>query len=96
MSAYFVFNYQINNRDAYEPYLGEVPKTLQAHGAEILAADFESEAIEGDAKRVTIVLKIPSKESALNWYQSPDYQEIIGLRLDNSDGISSLAIGMDT
>ena len=51
MSAYFVFNYQISNREAYDPYLAEVPKTLEAHGAEILAADFESEVIEGKPPR---------------------------------------------
>ena len=47
MAAYFVFNYRVNDQDAYQPYLAEVPKVLEAHGAEILAADFESEGIEG-------------------------------------------------
>jgi len=94
MSAYFVFNYQINNREAYAPYLAEVPKTLELHGAEILAADFESEAVEGDARQVTIVLKFPSKEAAKKWYQSTEYQRIIGLRLSNSTGISALANGV--
>ena len=96
MPAYFVFNYQITHREAYDPYLAEVPKTLEAHGAEVLAADFESEAIEGDAKHVTIVLRFPSKEVAKKWYQSPEYQKIIGLRLNNSDGISALANGVDS
>jgi len=96
MSAYFVFNYQISDQEAYDPYLAEVPKTLEAHNAEILAADFESEGFEGDAKQVTIVLKFPSKEAAKNWYQSPEYQKIIGLRLNNSDGISTLINGMDS
>ena len=96
MSAYFVFNYQISNREAYDPYLAEVPKTLEAHGAEILAADFESEGIEGDAKQVTVVLKFSSKDAAKKWYQSPEYQRIIGLRLSNSEGISTLANGISS
>ena len=90
MSAYFVFNYQINNRDAYDPYLAEVPKTLDAHGAEILVADFDSEAIEGDAKHVTVVLKFSSKEAARGWYESPEYKKIIGLRKDNCVGLAAL------
>jgi uncharacterized protein (DUF1330 family) len=94
MSAYFVFNYQISDREAYDPYLAAVPKTLEAHGAEILAADFESESIEGDARQVTVVLKFASKEAAKQWYQSPEYQEIIGIRLNNSEGISTLANGI--
>lgn len=91
MQAYFVLNYRINNREAYEPYLAQVMQTLIAHDAEILAADFESEAIEGDALPVTVVLRFTSKEAAKNWYNSADYQKIIGLRTDNSNGMATLA-----
>ena len=54
MSAYFVFNYQISNREAYDPYLAEVPKTLEAHGAEILAADFENRRVPGKSPGVAV------------------------------------------
>jgi len=91
MAAYFVFNYRINDREAYQPYLAKVLPVLEAHGAEILAADFESEGFEGDAGHVTVVLKFASKDAARKWYKSPEYQEIIGLRTDNSDGIAALA-----
>ena len=91
MSAYIIFNYQINNHEAYSPYLAQAHDTLEAYGAEVLSADFDSEGIEGDAKQVTILLRFPSKEAAKKWYQSPEYQKIIGLRLNNTDGISVLA-----
>ncbi|WP_405234482.1 DUF1330 domain-containing protein [Lentisalinibacter salinarum] len=91
MSAYFVFNYSVKDQDAYKPYLDQVPKVLEAHGAEILAADFESERIEGDAGHVTVVLRFPSKAAAKEWYQSPEYQKIIGLRTSNSEGIAAIA-----
>lgn len=91
MAAYIVFNYRINDQESYNPYLAGVPSTLEAHGAEILAADFESEAMEGDAGHVTVVLRFPSKESARNWYQSPEYQKIVGMRTSNCDGIAVMA-----
>lgn len=91
MEGYFVLNYRINDRAAYEPYLAKVMQTLIAHDAEILVADFESKKIEGDAGHVTVVLKFPSKEAATRWYQSPEYQEILKLRTDNCDGIAVLA-----
>jgi uncharacterized protein (DUF1330 family) len=90
MAAYFVFNYRINDQEAYNPYLAEVPKTLEAHGAEILVADFESEVIEGDAGHVSVVLRFPSKEAARKWYESAEYQRIIRSRTDNSVGIATL------
>jgi uncharacterized protein (DUF1330 family) len=90
MAAYFVFNYRINDQEAYNPYLAEVPKTLEAHGAEILVADFESEVIEGDAGHVSVVLRFPSKEAARKWYESVEYQKIVRSRTDNSVGIATL------
>lgn len=90
MAAYMVFNYRITDQDAYKPYLGQVVDTLKAHGAEIVVADFESEAIEGDPGHVTVVLKFASKEAARGWFDSPEYQAIIGLRTDNSTGIAVL------
>lgn len=90
MAAYMVFNYRITDRDAYKPYLGKVGETLQAHGAEVLVADFESEAIEGDPGHVTVVLKFASKDAARGWFDSPEYQAIIGLRTDNSKGLGVL------
>jgi uncharacterized protein (DUF1330 family) len=93
MAAYFVCNYRVTDQEAYQPYLAEVPSVLEAHGAEILAADFESEGIEGDAGHVTVVLKFPSKSAARAWYESPEYQKIIALRTANSDGIAVLANG---
>jgi len=91
MAAYFVFNYRINDQESYKPYLAAVPRVLEAHGAEILAADFESEGIEGDAGDVTVVLRFPSKDAARKWYDSPAYQKIIGLRTNNSEGIAAIA-----
>jgi uncharacterized protein (DUF1330 family) len=91
MEGYFVFNYRINDRAAYEPYLAQVMQTLIAHDAEILVADFESEKIEGDAGHVTVVLKFPTKEAAYKWYQSPEYQKILKLRTDHCHGIAVLA-----
>ena len=90
MAAYMVFNYRITDQAAYKPYLAKVGDTLNAHGAEVLVADFESEAIEGDAGHVTVVLKFASKDAARGWFESPEYQEIIALRTDNSTGIAVL------
>lgn len=89
--AYIVFNYAISDREAYGPYLAQVPEILEAYGAEVVIADFESELLEGDAGSVTVVLKFPSEAIARSWYQSPQYQEIIGLRKENSTGIATLA-----
>jgi uncharacterized protein (DUF1330 family) len=51
-----------------------------------LVADYESEAVEGTPHSVTIVLRFPSKDAAQVWYRSPEYQSVINLRTDNTEG----------
>ena len=67
--------------------------TLAAHGAEILVADYGSEVVEGKPASVTIVVKFSSKEAARAWYDSPEYQAIVRVRTDNTEGFLILADG---
>ena len=90
MSAYFIASYRITDPAGYEPYVPAVIPTLQSHGCEVLAADYASQAIEGEPNAVTVILKFASKEAALAWYNSPEYQAIVHLRTDNREGTAVL------
>jgi len=87
MAGYLIANYQITNEEGYQSYIASVGPTIAAHGGEILVAGPGSEAIEGNPGAVTVVLKFPSKEALRGWYESAEYQEIINLRTDNTEGL---------
>lgn len=91
MAAYVVVNYDLTDIEGYKAYPPAVLPTLEAHGAEILVADYESKKLEGNPGAVTIVLKFQSREAVDAWYYSPEYQEIVGLRTDNSEGVAVVA-----
>ena len=97
MSAYLVANYRITNPDGYAAYPPAVAPTLEPFGGELVIADFDSEAIEGQPSPVTIVVKFPSKEAAKAWYQSDEYQAAVNLRTDNTEGfvvfVDGVAVG---
>lgn len=86
MAGYLIANYRITNPDGYQGYVATVRQTIAAHGGEILVAGPGSEPIEGEPDPVTVVLRFPSKEALQAWYDSPEYQEIIHLRTDNTEG----------
>ena len=86
MAGYLIANYRITNPEAYQAYIAAVPQTIAAHDGEILVAGPGSEAVEGEPEPVTVVLKFPSKQALRAWYDSPEYQEIIHLRTDNTEG----------
>ena len=91
MSGYVVANFDVTDIDAYEGYVPGVIPTLEAHGAKVLAPDYHSETLDGSPGRVTFVIRFTSKDAARAWYDSPEYQEIVHLRIDNSTGFTSLA-----
>jgi uncharacterized protein (DUF1330 family) len=93
MAGYFVANYTITNQAGYQQYLAAVGPTLEAHGAERVVVDRACDPLEGSAGQVTVVLRFATKAAATAWYQSPEYQAIVHLRTDNTDGVGAIAEG---
>ena len=91
MSVYLIANYDITNADGFATYPELAGPTVMAHGGEILAADFESEFLEGSARSVSVVLRFPSREAVDTWYNSEEYRKVKNLRTDNSEGFVALA-----
>jgi uncharacterized protein (DUF1330 family) len=86
MTAYLIASYRITDPTGYEPYVPAVVPQLMASNCEILVADYASQPVEGAPGDVTVVLKFESKAAAMAWYDSPEYQAIIHLRTDHSEG----------
>lgn len=95
MSAYVIANYRVTNPEAFEPYAAAASETLVRAGAEVVAVDLDTEVIEGESCPVTVILRFPSKDAMKAWYNSPDYQAVIGLRTENAEGTLVLVNGMD-
>jgi len=91
MAGYFVANYTITNQAEYQKYLAAAGPTLAAHGAERVVVDRDSELLEGSAGQVTVVLRFATKAAAQAWYSSPEYQAILHLRTDNTEGVGVIA-----
>ena len=86
MASYLIANYNVKNQAGYDQYLASVGKTIMEHSGKILVAGPGSTPIEGNPGAVTVVLGFPTREKLEGWYNSPEYQEIIHLRTENSEG----------
>jgi uncharacterized protein (DUF1330 family) len=95
MSALFIAISTITDRDKLNEYLAGAPASLAGRQIEILAFTESGEDIEGAApgSRV-VVLKFPDKAAAMDWYNSPEYQAVVPLRLAGTDGFAILCDGM--
>ena len=72
-----------------------VPATLEQYGGRFLTRGGAAELIEGgpEPKRV-IILEFADKAAVKRWYNSPEDQKILPMRLDNSTGRAFIVEGV--
>ncbi len=94
MSAYFVVNCTIKNLDLLNEYIAGAGASLGVVPLKLLAMDNESETVEGSpAGSRTVMLEFETKEDFRKWYDSPEYQAVVGKRLEATDGFAVLVNG---
>ena len=85
MSGYAIFNIDIKNPDEYKEYVEKVKPIAEKFGGEYIVRAGETIVVEGTwTYPRTVVIKFPSYEKALAWYNSEEYKPIKQIRLDNS------------
>lgn len=96
MAAFFIAQYVVNDADLYKEYQAGAGPTIQAHGAELVAFDVAAESVEGTAPGPqTVILKFESTEAAKAWYNSDEYQAVVGKRLAASSGFAVISQSMN-
>ena len=96
MSAgYVIAQLKITNPENYKEYVEKVTPLVKKYGGEFLVRAGEFKIFDGETKfpRI-IILKSPSYEKALEWYNSEEYKPIKQIRLDNSEGTNIIIKGV--
>jgi uncharacterized protein (DUF1330 family) len=93
MAAYIVTNATITDQALLDEYVAAAGATLGAHPIKPVVVTNEATVLEGEAGERVVVLEFPSRETAMAWYQSPEYQAVIGKRLNSTKGFLVLVDG---
>ena len=92
MPAYFIAQYVVNDPKLYGEYQQGAAPTLGKYGAELVSFDIASETIEGKPPGPqTVIIKFESVEKAKEWYNSADYQAVVGKRLAATEGFAIIS-----
>jgi uncharacterized protein (DUF1330 family) len=82
VSAYFIVEVEVTDPVPYEDYKALVPATLEKYGGRFKVRGGKAELIEGTgAPKRVVVLEFENTEAAKRWYNSPEYQKALGIRL---------------
>ena len=86
MTGYVIFNINIKNPEGYKEYVAKIGDIIKKFGGEYLVRGGEYQVMEGEWKHPrTVVIKFPTYEKALVWYNSEEYKPIKPIRLANSE-----------
>jgi uncharacterized protein (DUF1330 family) len=96
MPAYLVADIDIHDAERYKAYVAHVPALIAKHGGRYRVRGGACRALEGDwAPSRLIVLEFPSRESALAFYEDPEYAPYKDLRRSSTATRLILADGYE-
>ena len=85
MSGFAIFNIEVKKPVEYKKYVEKVKPIAEKFGGEYIVRGGETTIVEGNwTYPRTVVIKFPSYEKALEWYNSEEYKPVKQIRLNNS------------
>jgi uncharacterized protein (DUF1330 family) len=94
MPAYMVAYTTVNDPEPFGRYASQVTAVTESFGGRYLWAGPGCEVLEGEFPgNGHAIAEFPSREDALRWYNSPEYQALIPLR--QAAGPTSLLLTPD-
>ena len=95
MSGYAIFNIKVNNPDNYKEYVEKVKPTAEKFGGEYIVRGGANVTVEGSWEHPrTVVIKFPSYDKAIEWYNSVEYKPIKQIRLENAQANGMIIEGI--
>ena len=97
MSTYLIVEFTVNDTEMYrEKYAPIAGQTAKEHGGEVVAAG-NWEVLHGDGSLTSgAIVRFADHETALGWYNSPEYQQLIDVRSVAMDARFRLLDGLPT
>ena len=87
MAAYVVAEIEVTDPATYEGYRPLAGAAVEKYGGKFLVRGGKTEAVEGGwAPKRFVILEFPSMERVKAFYNSPEYQKALAVRLKASTG----------
>ena len=95
MTGFAIFNIDIKKPEEYKEYVSKVKPIAEKYGGEYIVRGGENEIVEGTwTYPRTVIIKFPTYEKALEWYNSDEYKPVKDIRLQNSEGSNIIVKGI--
>ena len=88
MSAYIFAMIEVTDFEQYKEYMKLTPQIIEQHGGRFLTRGGRTEVLEGEMEdRRMVLVEFPTYEDAQAFYNSPEYQSAMKLRLGAANAV---------
>ncbi|MEM6588577.1 MAG: DUF1330 domain-containing protein [Pseudomonadota bacterium] len=85
MTAYVIARITVTAPEDYQMYASQTVASAEKAGGKFLVKGGEQTKLEGDVPNRHVIIRFDSRDAALAWYQSLDYQRILPIALSSSE-----------
>ena len=93
--GYVIGHVTISDPEAYKAYGAHNDELLPRFGGRFLARGGKTQLLEGESRDRHVIIEFDSYDAAMTFYNSPEYQENMKIRLANSSGDIMVVEGYD-
>ncbi len=95
MAAYILAQLNVHDPEGFQRYRDKVAPLVERFGGRYLVRGGDITPLEEDlpASRL-VIIEFADREAAKTWYFSPEYQEILPLRLNAASGPAAIVDGL--
>jgi uncharacterized protein (DUF1330 family) len=87
VKAYVIAAETVNDERTFGEYREKVRDTITSFGGQFIVRGGNPTILQGEWPHPRLVIvEFPSRAAAEGWYNSPEYQKVISLRLNSSVG----------
>lgn len=83
--GYWIAHVDVRDPERYKDYVSTAKPAFERFGARFLARGGDYEVMEGNGRARNVVIEFPSKQAALDCYNSPEYQAAKAIRVTVAD-----------
>jgi uncharacterized protein (DUF1330 family) len=95
MAAYLLAQLSVQDAAGFQRYREVVVPVIERHGGRYLVRGGATDVLEGElAHPRLVILEFPDATAARRFYDSPEYQAILPLRLASADGTAVIVEGV--
>lgn len=95
MSAYFIARITVTDLEDYKTYASQTVALAEKAGGRFLAKGGAQTQVEGLNPERHVIIEFPDRQTALNCYNSEDYQRILPIALSSSERDVVIVDGVD-